>query len=129
MKIVQVTLAIPRMPRGAKSDGQDSHPAKGGPDQKAADLGTDAELARPPCCRETSTALVNGIVTGAGALYQPLVGWFLDLAWKGQMVSGVRVYDAGAYRKALTVLVAGTFLGLLCTLFVRETNCRQSAIE
>ena len=81
----------------------------------------------PLALSATTLGLVNGMVTGAGAFYQPLVGWFLDLAWTGQMVSGVRVYDADSYRAGLTVLVAGTFLGFLCTLFVREINCRQSA--
>ncbi len=73
----------------------------------------------------TTIGLVNGMVTGGGALYQPLVGWCLDLAWNGQMASGVRVYDASAYRSALSVLVAGALIGLLCTLLIRETHCRQ----
>ena len=73
----------------------------------------------------TTLGLVNGMVTGGGALYQPLVGWCLDLAWNGQMASGVRVYDALAYRQALGVLVVGACVGLLCTLLIRETHCRQ----
>ena len=80
----------------------------------------------PVAFSATTLGLVNGMVTGAGALYQPLVGWFLDLAWKGQLVAGARVYDAEAYRFALAVLVGGAFAGFLCTLFVRETYCRQS---
>lgn len=73
----------------------------------------------------TAIGLVNGMVTGAGALYQPLLGWLLDLAWGGQMASGARIYDAAAYRFAFGVLVAGAFVGLLCTLAMRETYCRQ----
>jgi MFS family permease len=73
----------------------------------------------------TAIGLVNAAVTGAGALYQPLLGWLLDLAWDGHMASGARIYDAGAYRFAFSVLVAGAFAGLLCTLAMRETYCRQ----
>lgn len=73
----------------------------------------------------TAIGLVNGMVTGAGALYQPLLGWLLDLAWDGQMASGARIYDAAAYRFAFGVLVGGAFVGLLCTLAMRETYCRQ----
>jgi MFS family permease len=75
----------------------------------------------------TAIGFVNGAVTGAGALYQPLLGWLLDLAWGGEMHAGARIYDAAAYRSAFGVLVAGSFIGLLCTLAMRETNCRQSA--
>ena len=73
----------------------------------------------------TTLGVVNGMVTGAGALYQPLVGWCLDLTWQGQTLAGARVYDAQSYRLALSVLVAGTVLGFLCTLAIRETSCRQ----
>jgi MFS family permease len=73
----------------------------------------------------SALGFVNGMVTGAGALYQPLLGWLLDLGWKGEMSAGARVYDAAAYRTAFSVLVAGAFVGFLCTLAMRETHCRQ----
>lgn len=73
----------------------------------------------------TAIGIVNGMVTGAGALYQPLLGWLLDLAWDGQTSAGARIYDAAAYRLSFSVLVAGAVVGLLCTLAMRETYCRQ----
>lgn len=79
----------------------------------------------PIAVSATTLGLVNGMVTGAGALYQPLVGWVLDGGWKGQMIAGARVYDAEAYRHALAILVVGVVVGFVCTLFVRETKCRQ----
>ena len=69
---------------------------------------------------------VNAMITGAGALFQPLVGLLLDLAWSGQVLHGARVYDAGAYRLALSSLVVCGLLGLLCVLAVRETFCRSA---
>jgi MFS family permease len=75
----------------------------------------------------TAIGLVNGMVTGAGALYQPLLGWLLDLAWKGEMSGGARIYDAEAFRFAFGVLVVGAFVGLLCTIAMRETNCKPLA--
>lgn len=75
----------------------------------------------------TAIGFVNGIVTGAGALYQPLLGWLLDLAWTGGTLAGARIYEPAAYRSALTVLIAGAGVGLLCTLLMRETYCRQQA--
>jgi MFS family permease len=73
----------------------------------------------------TALGFVNGMVTGAGALYQPLLGWLLDLAWDGRLEAGARIYDPGAYQAAFGVLVAGSFTGLLCAIAMVETHCRQ----
>jgi MFS family permease len=72
----------------------------------------------------TGIGFVNGMVTGAGALFQPLVGFLLDLAWTGQTSLGARVYDTGAYRLAFASLIVCCLAGFLCLLAVRETFCR-----
>jgi len=72
----------------------------------------------------TAIGFVNGMVTGAGALFQPLVGWLLDLAWTGETAQGARVYAPETYRLALTALIACGVGGVLCVLAVRETFCR-----
>jgi len=81
----------------------------------------------PPAAAGAALGIVNGVVTGAGALYQPLLGWLLDLAWTGEMAGGARVYTVTAYSTAFSVLVAGAVVGIACTLLIRETRCRQSA--
>jgi MFS family permease len=73
----------------------------------------------------TAIGFVNGMVTGAGALFQPLVGLLLDLAWDGQISHGARVYDTSAYQLAFLSLIACCVGGFLCLLAVRETYCRQ----
>ena len=73
----------------------------------------------------TALGLVNGMTTAAGALYQPLVGWALDLGWDGRLVNGVRSYDPATYRMGLSVLIAGSAIGLVCALLIKETYCRQ----
>ena len=80
----------------------------------------------PPAAGGAALGIVNGVVTGAGALYQPLLGWLLDLAWTGEMAGGVRVYTVAAYSTAFSVLVAGAVVGIACTLLMRETRSRQS---
>lgn len=75
----------------------------------------------------TALGFVNGMVTGAGALYQPLLGWLLDLAWDGRMAAGARIYDPSAYQAAFSVLIAGSLIGLLCCIAMDETHCRQRA--
>jgi MFS family permease len=78
----------------------------------------------PATLSGTGIGFVNGMVTGAGALFQPLVGALLDLAWAGDMVVGIRLYDADAYRFALASLVACCLAGLAFLLLLRETYCR-----
>jgi MFS family permease len=73
----------------------------------------------------TTIGFVNCLMTASGALFQTLTGWLLDVAWAGEMTAGARVYDASAYRFALTAIVIGPVVGFLCTLAIRETNCRQ----
>jgi len=78
----------------------------------------------PSYLRGTGIGFVNAMATGAGALFQPLMGFVLDLAWTGRMSAGAPDYDASAYRVALSVLVAAVLAALSCVLAIRETYCR-----
>jgi MFS family permease len=78
----------------------------------------------PVALSATAIGLVNGAVTGAGALFQPLLGWLLDLNWQGRLVDGARVYDPAAYRIAFGAIVVGCVIGFFCTLALRETYCK-----
>jgi MFS family permease len=81
----------------------------------------------PAALSGTAIGFLNGMVTGAGALFQPLVGLLLDLAWKGQTSLGTRIYEAGDYRTAFVSVLACSTIGLACLLAVRETYCRAQA--
>ena len=59
-------------------------------------------------------------MTGAGALFQPLVGVLLDLAWTGETALGARVYHTGAYRLAFSSLIVCGLAGVLCLLGARD---------
>ena len=72
----------------------------------------------------TAIGMVNALVTGAGALFQPMIGWMLDLSWEGVLVDGARVYAVGAYNLAFSVLVAGCVIGILCAAAMRESSGR-----
>jgi MFS family permease len=75
----------------------------------------------------TAIGFVNGMVTGAGALFQPLVGWLLDLAWTGETSQGARLYAPESYRLAFASLIVCCLAGLLCLAAVRETRYRPQA--
>ncbi len=65
----------------------------------------------------TSLANAGGFL--AAGILQPLVGWVLDRA------SGGGVYTLNSFRAALAVLLAFALTGLIATLFMRETHCRN----
>ncbi len=64
-----------------------------------------------------------GMVLG-GALFQPLIGWILDLVWDGRMVAGARIYSVKAYQTAFLSLIACGVIALISAYLVRETYCR-----
>jgi MFS family permease len=67
-------------------------------------------------------AFVNCAVTATGAVFQPLIGWLLDLRWEGLLIEGARVYAVEAYRVALGSLIVFLVLGLAAGLGLRETH-------
>ncbi|MGD9802767.1 MAG: MFS transporter [Hyphomicrobiaceae bacterium] len=77
-----------------------------------------------PAVAGTAIGVVNAMVTGTGAIYQPLIGSLLDHVWSGKLVDGARIYTVADYRVAFSVLVGGLLIGLGCALAMRETRCR-----
>lgn len=68
--------------------------------------------------------VINTATTASGALFQPLIGWLLDLRWQGVMEAGVRLYAAEDFRIALGVLPLAGVIGVLLVFFMRETRGR-----
>jgi MFS family permease len=87
-----------------------------------------AKESHPAALSGTSIGFTNAMVTGTGALFQPLVGLLLDLAWRGQTSPlGARLYETDDYRLALTSIVACCVIGFVALCAVRETYCRAQA--
>jgi sugar phosphate permease len=69
-------------------------------------------------------ALVNtGLFLGT-ALFQPLFGWAMDFGWDGLVVDGLRVYEAGDYRRGLWLLCGFAALAACASAFLVETRCQ-----
>ena len=85
------------------------------------------------CSKEVNPPLLSGMSTSvanmggflAGALLQPLVGWVMDLGWKGEMVSGARFYDVSAWQSGVLVVTLCATLGAAATWWLVETRCRN----
>lgn len=74
----------------------------------------------------TAVGFNNMAVVAGGALFQPLVGYFLHIFWDGSYYLGVPHYSVSAYQKALWILPV-CYLGslLISWIFIRETHCKQ----
>ncbi|MGD9153663.1 MAG: MFS transporter [Gammaproteobacteria bacterium] len=79
----------------------------------------------PSFAAGTSIALANMASVTFGLLGQPLIGWLLDLNWKGAMLNGVRHYSAANYRATMSVLVICMLVACISSFFIKETHCRN----
>ena len=79
----------------------------------------------PLASNGTVVSFTNMLVMILGVLAQPLIGWFLELSWSGQIVNGVPYYTVEDYRFALLVVPISLILSLLFMLFVPETFPRH----
>ena len=78
-----------------------------------------AKEVNPPRCAGTAISVVNIGGFLAVGLLQPLVGWLLDRA------SGGAPHAAAHYTPGIALLAACALLGLVASLFIRETHCRN----
>ena len=76
----------------------------------------------PPWAAGTAIGVTNGFVVGSGAIFQPLLGWLLDLTWDGTLVAGARIYTPANFEFAFLVLPVIGVIGILCALAIRETH-------
>lgn len=74
----------------------------------------------------TATGVMNTFDAFFGAISDPMIGFFLDLGWKGEMTDGARVFSLGDYQLSLLALPLFFVAALICLIFVKETHCKQS---
>jgi sugar phosphate permease len=70
----------------------------------------------------TAVAVTNMFTMLGGVFAQPLIGKILDFHWSGQIVNGVRVYTAGDYQVALSILPLAMLFTVFLTFFLHETH-------
>lgn len=72
----------------------------------------------------TAMGLVNTVSMTMTAVYQPLIGWLLDLGWDGRSLAGARVYSVETFQMAFLSMVACGLAALIAVLMLRDTHCR-----
>ena len=77
---------------------------------------------------EINPLSVSGMATGfqnmvcllSGVIFQPFIGWLLDLFWEEAYENGVRFYSSATYQVALTSVILALLFAILASLFIRE---------
>jgi len=69
----------------------------------------------------TSMAFANMASVIIGAIFQPVIGWVLDLEWAHKFVKGVPFYSAHDFRLAMVALPACFLLALIGCYSLKET--------
>lgn len=69
----------------------------------------------------TSMAFANMASVIIGALFQPIIGYFLELNWGHVIAHGIHVYSAQDYRVAMLILPACTIISLIAWCFLKES--------
>jgi len=82
-----------------------------------------AKEVNPPALSGMATSVVNvGGFLGT-AIMQPLVGWAIDHA---HAATGGAPLGLNDYQSGLAIMLGFSLLGLIATLFIRETYCRYA---
>lgn len=80
-----------------------------------------------PAYSGTAMGFMNTLNMASGALLQPLIGYFLDSHWQGQMHNGVRMFSHHTFVTALSSLTLCAGLAIVLLPFIRETHCKGIA--
>lgn len=78
----------------------------------------------------TSVGFTNmfSIMIG-GAVMQPLIGWLLDLGWKGAYLNNIRIYTAQNFQTVMLILPASLIICLILCIFLKESYGGKNNIE
>lgn len=77
---------------------------------------------------EINPLSVSGMATGfqnmvcllSGVIFQPFIGWLLDLFWEEAYENGIRLYSTAAYQMAITSVIVALLFATLISLFIQE---------
>jgi len=72
----------------------------------------------------TSMAMMNTLNAALCAISDPLIGFFLDKTWEGNMIHGVPDFTAQHFQIAFTAIPVYLGLGLFLLYFCQETYCK-----
>ncbi len=72
----------------------------------------------------TVLGIMNTFNSICEALYEPLVGAFLDWTWGGEVWQGIHRFSLHGYHLSLLILPVSMMLAFITLFFINETHCR-----
>lgn len=79
----------------------------------------------PKILTATSISVISFTAIAAFPITQQLFGYLLDLGHDAQIINNIHIYSAADYNRALLILPIGFIIGLIASLFIQETNCKE----
>ena len=79
-----------------------------------------ASAINPLSAAGTAAGFQNMICMLSGVLFQPFLGWLLDLSWKGNSFNGVRTYTISEYTFAFTPIIICLLLACVSIVPIKE---------
>ncbi len=76
----------------------------------------------PEETKGTATAFINFMAVAGAAAIQPLIGYFLDRYWTGQMTGNIRVYPAADFRTAMICFPIFFLLSAIFAMFLKKSK-------
>ena len=73
----------------------------------------------------TALGLSSVLIMGGGAVFQPVMGWLLDLHSNHSVQSGTVAYSVSDYHFAFMIFPIMIVIGIIFAFCVRETYCRE----
>jgi MFS family permease len=94
---------------------------------------TSSQVISYPLITESNSMTLTGsalgmasvIIMAGGAVFQPVMGWLLDLHWHGQYSNGVPFYDVSDYHFAFMIFPITFVISLLFSFMIRETHATE----
>lgn len=82
--------------------------------------------------RKTSgiaSGILNMMCMTSGVIFQPLIGFLLDLQWEGTLKEGAPYYSLNNYFLALSIIPIGLMLSCILTFLMREAYPRIKKLQ
>jgi len=73
----------------------------------------------------TALGLSSVLIMGGGAVFQPVMGWLLDLHANHPVQTGTMTYSVSDYHFAFMIFPIMIVIGIIFAFCVRETYCKE----
>lgn len=99
-------------------------------------FGSSAQILAYPTVTESNPAALTGsalslastLIMSAGAIFQPIIGWLIEIDWDNKLFEGIPVYSNANYNFALWIVPLSIMLAGSIIFLIRETYCRRKDI-